>query len=208
VIAPRRLALGLALAALLALAGLFLGPFLYSAFIKPFALGAWYLLRVTALSLDQADLWAFLVLGLVIFLLLRLVSSSRQKPGEEAPFEMPNSALNDLECWRYMFSETPRDDREFVLVQRSLARLLVSVHAAKTRGEGGFELFDAFKQGRVPLPENIRSLVFGAGRRMPKGRFAAWLWRVSGRDALEYRRSLEDCLKFLETQLETPDERR
>jgi hypothetical protein len=201
----RRLAL-LLVAASLALAALAFGPFLLERVLGPLASGLWLLLRVFVLSVDQAQLWAFLLLGLLVLAIFRVLSPLMASPDarDDEARPDPNSALGDLEYWRYLFSETPRDTRELHLARRELIGLLCSAFASSDREGGDYGLFLDFKERRIALPGPLYGFLFEDGP--ARKRLTAWLRKITGRDRAEYRRAVEECIRFLEYHMERRDE--
>jgi hypothetical protein len=208
----RALALAL-LASGVVLAALLFGPAVLEGVIKPMAMGIWVLLRIFVLSVDQAKLWTFLTLFLFLFLFLflayraaRAMLDASPGPGAESAEPDKNATLGDIEYWKYMFAETPRDDREYGLAQRELAKLLLSAYASRERVVNDFALHNDFKSRKIPLPESVYSFVFDDGRIASRSRLRAWLRRVSGRDRVEYRRSIGQYLEFLNSYMEISDD--
>jgi hypothetical protein len=204
----RTLALAL-FASGLALVALLFGSAVLAGVLKPLAMGLWALVRIFVLSVDQIKLWTFLTIFLLLFFAYRAVSALMDSsPAEPTEYAAPDQSttLADMEYWRYMFAETPRDSREFGLVQRELAKLLLSAHATKERVVNDFTLYNDFKSRRIPLPESVYALIFQEGQIRAKTRFRAWLHRLSGRDRVEYRRAIERFLKYLESHMEIHDD--
>jgi hypothetical protein len=207
-----RVLLLLLAAAVMGLAWIAFGPIIRDVVLRPLSEALWYVLRVFVLSVDQALLWGFLLLGLGVFVALRL--AARLMARAEAPARAadaggasrdPNAALSDLKYWRYLLAETPRDARERSLAQRELARLLLSAYASAHRVEANFELYGDLREGRIALPGGLRPFLFGEESK--KGtKLQAWLRRVSGRDRADYRRSVEEYFDYLESVMEIRDD--
>ena len=204
----RKLTLAL-LASGIALAALLFGPEILEGFVRPAVMGIWMLLRVFILSVDQIKLWTFLMLVLFILVASRAALALMDSPPgqrEEAAAPDQNATLGDIEYWRYMFAETPRDDREYGLARREFARLLLSAYASKERLVNDFTLYERFKSREIPLPEGVYDLVFSDERGAPRTRIRTWLYRASGRNRIDYRRGLEQYLDFLKSYMEINDD--
>jgi hypothetical protein len=203
---------GLALAFLasgLALAALLFGPEILEGVVKPLAIGLWMLFRIFVLSVDQIKLWTFLLLALFTIFAFRAalaLTAGSQGPRAEETAPDRNSTLGDVEYWRYMFAETPRDDREYGLARREFAKLLLSTYASKERLVNDFTLYERFKSREIPLPEGVYDFVFSEGRAAPGTRMQAWLRRVSGHDRIDYQRKLGQYLEFLKSYMEISDD--
>jgi hypothetical protein len=204
----RKLRLAL-LASGIALAALLFGPAILEGVIKPAAVGIWMLIRVLVLSVDQIKIWTFLMLALIILFAFRAalaLMDGPQEPRTEETAPDQNATLGDVEYWRYMFAETPRDDREYGLARREFAKLLLSAYASKERLVNDFTLYERFKSREIPLPEGVYDLVFSEERAASRTRIGTWLRRVSGRDRIDYRRELEHYLEFLKSYMEISDD--
>ncbi len=212
--ANRVLAL-LLIGALLALAAILFGPFLSVVVLAPLAGQLWGFLRIFILCLNQEELWSYVVLALFVFLCYRLLRALAAASPELAPERGgrdANTALGELEYWRYMFAKPPRDERERVLCRRELARLLVSAYSTSNRVEANFELLESFRSGRIALPETVHELLFGGAgdARTPRGarRLGVWLRRASGREGADYRKAIGEYLDFVAFQMEMVDDER
>lgn len=197
------------LASLLSLAAVLLGPALMGFVFRPLGEGLWALARVLVLSVDQAKLWTFLIVVLALALAYRaarVLLDAPQGTGAETPGSDRNAALGSVEYWRYMFAETPRDDRERGLARRELARLLLSAYASKERVVNDFALYERFVSREIPLPSSVHDFLFAETRSEPQPGLRAWLRRASGRDRAGYRRSVEQYLEYLEAYMEVGDE--
>jgi hypothetical protein len=153
---------------------------------------AYRVLARLALSINQEELWAYLILGLAVLLFVRvIVSLPRARAEAEAP--EANSAQGELEYWRYMFAEAPIDERERALVGRELAKLLLQAYSSKDRAASDAEIYEAFRTGSIAMPKAVHALLFGRDEKEKK---KAKLKRR------EYRKAVEEYLDFIESQME------
>lgn len=207
-IEPGRALVAAIIASGAALAAIFFGPVLLESVIKPVATGLWILVRVLVLSVDQIKLWTFLIVALFFFLAYRAARAlldAPVKPGTEPTAPDENATLDSLEYWRYLFTQTPRDDREYSLTRRELARLLLSAYASKERVVNDYTLYADFKSRKILLPDGVYAFVFG-DEGAPRTKFSAWLRRASGRDRIDYSRGIERYLEFLTSYMEIRDD--
>jgi hypothetical protein len=147
--------------------------------------------------INQEELWAYVLLALGVLLIVRvIVSLPRARAETEGP--EPNSAQGELEYWRYMFAEAPIDARERSLVGRELAKLLLQAYSSKDRAASDAEIYEAFRTGRIAMPEAVHALLFG--------RDEEEIPRRARRRRHEYRKSVEEYLDFIESNLEISDD--
>jgi hypothetical protein len=193
----------------LALAAILFGRAIFAGFVVPMASGIWALLRIFVLSVDQIQLWAFLIISLFLLFVLRaaLALMDFSPVTEEEPAEPDeNAALGSVKYWRYMFAEVPRSARELALARREFAKLLLSAYAAKERVMNDFLLYSDFKSRKIPLPDGIYDFAFADGPPTRWSRLGSWLRRASGADRVEYQRAVEEFLDFIKSYMEISDE--
>lgn len=189
-----------------------LGPYILRAFLAPLAGGTWFLARAIVLSVDQAALWSFLLLCCGILLACRLLGAAvASAPAAKPEAEEPNSALSDLESWRYLFAEAPREPRERAFARRELSALLCAAYAARFGVRNDYRLYSGFRDGDIPLPGAARAFLFAEedaeAARRPARRAASWLRRASGREREDYHRAVEELLDYIDGGMETSDGR-
>lgn len=205
-----------ALFLIILLAGLLFWPFIFNEIISPIALVVWILLRVFVLSIDQRFYWAIIIL-VSAFLLLRRLLSSLQAPMQSADFEGPNVTIKSIRHWYSLLAVSPRNAYDDRTIKKELAQLLLLLFATKKRTAADYRLYDALRQGEIPLPEHIHTFLFPgeppeAGR--PIKRFLQsirrtpkkWLRRWTGREKAEYHQMIDEVLGFVEASLEIKDD--
>ena len=193
-------------ALLLGLALLFWSD-VFSGFLEPSARAVWLLLRLSILSVDQALLWALGILVAVLFLVIRLAQSlgTDQTPAAPPEDRLPREA----ERWVSLFDSLTPEVRFDRTLQRELVWTLVSVYTLKHRIPAGFEVADAFRQRRLPLPESVYGLLFEGPppwRPFPWSLFSLPLVpRSRAHRQATARRNLNLVLTYLEQTLEAHD---
>jgi hypothetical protein len=210
-------------AALLVLLGGFFRRELVDYLIAPFALALWWLLRITVLAIHQEIYWVMLLLLIGFVAARRLVRwgiSGQDSPGVE-PQPASNKTLDRVLFWeRQLQAEIPGISIPGTS-RRELKWLLVSIIGSERRRMVPFQIDEALRQRGIPLPDSIYAFLYGDGEPAPRPGFAQdpigflvalgqsirhaparLLRRRSGREAADYRRSVEDVLALMETMLE------
>jgi hypothetical protein len=209
--ASKRLALGLLIAAILLFVGLLFWPFLVRNIIQPLALVAWLLLRILVLSLHQKYFW-YAAIAVALLVLFRLLP--RMQP--DAPSDAylgKNSTIINIEYWRSLFIYNGQTVQEEKTLKRELTHLLASLYASKQSTADDFRIHEALKQGRLPLPENLHTLLFtqeppAAGGTLQKlsrsirKTAREWIRQWTGQEKAEHYQMIEQALTFMETSLE------
>jgi hypothetical protein len=193
----------------LALAAILFGRAIFAGFVVPMASGIWALLRIFVLSVDQIQLWTFMLIALFLLFALRAALALMDyspETQEESGEPDENAVLGSVKYWRYMFAEVPRSPRELALARREFAKLLLSSYAAKERVMNDFSLYGDFKSRRIPLPDGIYDFAFADEPPSRGSRLRSWLRRASGADRVEYHRAVEEFLDFIKSYMEISDE--
>ena len=153
----RLLVVGAVLILLMGLAGVFWTE-VYGGFLEPVARAGWLLLRLTVLSVDQGVLWALGVFVAVMVLVVRVA----QNLGTEQSVTPRSSSMLPAEVarWESLLVSGASDGRFDTALQRDLVWTLVSLYTLKHRIPVGFEVADRFRQGTLPLPPEVRRLLF------------------------------------------------
>ncbi len=169
--------------------------------LKPAALAAWLALRSTILRLDQGIIWWAVVALCAVILLLRLSKPAHQPAAEKS--ETADYFTRRLAYWRSHFLGRPHDPFNRDRLASKLRVMIVTLYAAGKRVAVTFELTDAFREGKIRLPENIHAFLFSPPppRGFPHSLYRFWD-RVSGREEREYRQRLDECLAYIHHQLE------
>lgn len=196
--------------------GLVFWPFILTEIIRPISIVAWLLLRVSVLAIDQKFYWGALIF-VMVFCLYRLLP-----PGQPATYpevsESSNATLRAIDYWRNIFFLTGHENYGSQNLKRELIRLVIAHYATKQRTTVNFEIYEALQSRELPLPEHIYSYLFAAEPqntdRSLKARLQTlanapqkWLRSVSGQEAAEHKRMINEVLVFLETALEIKNDK-
>ncbi len=178
--------------------------------LQPITLVLWLLLRIFVLSIDQQYYWWGLILILVV-LMVRLIP--REQPViENVEANRLNETLNSIEHWRSLY--IPNETNAYgKFLEREYLHMLVTMYSAKLRTAPDFKLYDALRQGEIPIPENIRGYLYAElprrddwSLRMTIKAIRDWpgkiLRRATGRDIAAHYQRIEDVLAFFESSLE------
>jgi hypothetical protein len=178
--------------------------FIQKEIFKPLALAFWLMLRVFVLSIDQAVLW-WLMIGIIIIVFI--FNLNLIKPPEEyQDIGLSSFHIHKYEIWESYFQIENHDLYKKDKLKKELARILVFVYATGKRLPVDYRLFDAFKNREINLPENIYSFLFTAEKKKSFFNLRNIYNKLSGREAGEYKRNLEECLIFLENFMEIHNE--
>ena len=210
-------------AALLVLLGGFFRRELLDYLIAPVAFTLWWLLRITVLAIDQEIYWAMLLLLIGLVAARRLVrwGMSGQDSVVIEPQRASNRTLDRVLFWeRQLQAEIPGTSAPGNS-RRELKWLLVSIIGSERRRMLPFQIDDALRQRAIPLPDSIYAFLYGDAAPAPRPGFAEdpigflvalahsirhaparLLRRWSGREAADFRRSVEEILALMETTLE------
>jgi hypothetical protein len=212
-VARRRLAALLLLAAVAAGGAALAWPWLLATVVAPLSLLAWLLLRLFVLSVDQWVWWLALTCAVPALLLLSL-----RRPPARAAVEGPGlpAPASPLEGWRQVLAQELRGVRERRLVGwDGLAQLLVALAALERRVPPDYQVHEALRSGRLPLPPAVHAFAFPPAP-PPPARLPARLLsrlrraprralrRLGGRDLRERRAAIAAVLAYLEDSLELP----
>jgi hypothetical protein len=191
--------------------GLVFWPFILTEIIRPISIVVWLLLRVSVLAIDQKYYWGALIF-VMMFCLYRLLP-----PGQPATYpefsESSNATLKSIGYWRNIFFLTGHENYDSQNLKRELIRLVITHYATKQSTTANFEIYEALQRKELPLPEQLHAYLFtvepqSSGRSL-KERLQTlanapqkWLRSVSGQEAAEHKRMINEVLVFLETALE------
>lgn len=198
------------------LVGMLFWPFILREIIQPVALVVWVLLRIFVLSLDQQYYWATIIVVAAFFLFRRILPPA-QATVQYHELQNSNATLGNLGYWHSLFALSAGNVQDDKALKKELAHLLLLLYATKKRTAADFRLYDALRQGEIPLPEHIRAFVFP--QEPPKSRQSLkrfllsipklppqWMRRWTGREAAEHYQLIDEVLGFIETSLEIKDD--
>ncbi len=196
--------------------GLLFWPFVLNEIIAPTSLASWVLLRVFVLSVDQKYYWGASIFIIAVFVFPRLLPPSRPTLQAENVQHL-NATMVTLDYWRSLFHLIDRRAQDEGMLEKGLARLLLSHYATQQHTVADFRLYDALQQGKLSLPEPIYAFLFPKEpqpvghplmikiRRLAQSIRNAprqWMRRWTGQETAERYRMVDEILRFVETSLE------
>jgi hypothetical protein len=206
----RRAALIVLLLGLALLLGFFLRGFLLEVVVKPVALVVWLFGR-TVQSVHQLAYWGILIGSAAIYALLRLAPELADSP--PAPPSESNVTLDQIEQWRALIPLSADEIGKPGILKHNLGRMLAAIFTSRQTEAVHWEIDEALRSRRIPLPDGVHAFLFPAGppeeesslrrnwralRRAP----GQWIRRLTGRDTAEYYRSIEEVLAYMEYSME------
>jgi hypothetical protein len=199
------------------LVGMLFWPFILNEIIRPTSLVIWLLLRLFVLSIDQKYYWGAAIFVIVVFLYRFLLQDQPVVRSEDSPEE--NATIKTVGYWRTLFTLINQDVQDEKSLKRELIRLLLSLYATKHRTSADFGLYEALRQGEIPLPEHIHAFLFleepqETGRSIKKlvhsleKTLREWKRRLTGQKTAEHYQNIEEVLSFMEKALEMKNDDR
>ncbi len=208
----RRLGLAILLCGTALACAVLAWPWLRANLIVPLALVLWLLLRVMVLPVHQAVYWIALVCAVPVLLWTML---RRRAFIAAAPLPAARTAhAHPVESWRWLVEQTAGGARALPIVGWSgFVQLVVSLEALERRVPPDYQLHDALRAGKLPLPPEVHAVLFPpapAPPGRPAARLRRWLGqaprsalrRLTGRDRADRMRSMSRLLSYLEDSLE------
>jgi hypothetical protein len=211
------------IAVILLLLGLIFRQFVMDDIIMPVALVFWLLLRIFVLSIDQSIYWGVAILLAVVYVFYRVFQGQSGEQLVDMPD--PNPILNNLEIWQTSIMLTSHQGGEKNFLKQKIASLLVSMYLSLHPNSANYQIYDALRQGQIPLPESVQAFLFKQELEEPrpslfKDPVAAivsffrsihrgvqnWNRQRTGRDRTEYYQAIEEVLEFMENSLEMKDD--
>ena len=208
----RRTSLIIILLGLSLLLGILFHSFILDNIIKPVALALWVFRRIL-LSVNQKIYWGLLIFSALMAVFIRLTKSL--SPDEELPLPPDsNATLKEINSWRTSIWLTGNEIDKFNILKQNLRWTLVSLYASNQPGKAQWEIYEAMKQQQISLPMPIYDFLFPSQSSDGKRSFrqilqiirrtpGKWARRWTGRDLVEYYRSIEALLTFMESLKET-----
>jgi hypothetical protein len=178
--------------------------------VTPLALVAWVAWR-TILSVDQKIYWGMLIFSAFFYVFHRLAVEPAIV--DKARPTVSNATLENVRYWRNSILFTSDEIEQPNLLKRSLGEVLARMYATQQNEAASFEIYDAFKRHQILLPENIYNFLFpdelsGSGRSIKKvlktilDTPRRYIRRWTRRDVVDYYRSIDDVLTFMEAFME------
>jgi hypothetical protein len=209
-----RTSLVILIAAVCLLAGFLLRAVIQEYLVAPLALLFWLMWRYFQ-SIDQAICWGALIIGIIFYAFYRLIN--RPQALEETPPEGFNASLETLAYWRMMVQLTDDEFDRPNMLKTELGKMLATIYTLRepASGSAGPEysvIYQALKNGQIPLPASIQQFLFPLQHRANRS-LEAWLQRAvalprrwmlhwTGRDRQEYLRTIAEVLAFMDSLME------
>jgi hypothetical protein len=184
--------------------------FLLENFLRPVALVLWLLVR-TVQSVDQQVYWYVLIASAVIYAFVRFSRELNDTPPDPPP--ETNVTLENINLWRVLIPFDTDPIGKSDILKQNLGKMLATIYTSRQSEAVHWEIDEALRLGRIPLPKSIYTFLFPADpsgddpslRRIPQKvlRVPETLARRwSGRDEAQYYRSIEEVLAFMESSME------
>jgi len=207
----RRVVLLFLIAAIVLFLGMLFWPFIVNNIIQPAALVVWLLLRILVLSIHQKYFWYALIF--VAFILLIRFLPREQPDIRSDAYPETNTAIVNIGYWRSLFIFYGQNVRDEKTLKRELTHLVTSLYASKQTTSSHWGIHEALQQGQIPLPENIRTILFSQEPPVSGGPLKTfflsvretlrrWIRQWTGQEKTEHYRMIDEVLNFLETSLE------
>ena len=183
---------------------IFYRDFILENILKQLALMLWFFLRVFVLSIDQVIIWYIIIfiIAFVLFIRFGLNTSENELYLER----IKNFYIEKFKSWESYFITDNYNLYNQKNLKLELIRMMVNLHAARKRISIDYHLFDAFKKKEIQIPENIHNFLYAENKKKFSINIFKIYNRISGREAGEYYRNLEECLLFLENFMEIKDD--
>lgn len=179
-------------------------------FVRPMAVVLMLVWRLI-LSVHQALYWGLLILAFSCVALYRLVKAA--VAAEENPPEPSETTLRSIGYWQASLLATGVDNWASLALKRELARILVAIYGSQQPDARLYDLREALRSKRIPLPPKIHAFLFPGEserterpwRRRLRHLVEAprrWARQWTGRDKAEYYQTVEETLAYMETLME------
>jgi hypothetical protein len=178
--------------------------------VTPLALVVWVAWR-TVLSVDQKIYWGMLIFSAFFYVFYRLAVEpavvDKTRPSGS------NATLENVRYWRNSILFTSDEIEQANLLKRSLGEMLARMYGTQQNEAASFEIYDGLKRHQIPLPEHIYNFLFpdessGSGLSIMKvlqtilDTPRIYIRRWTHRDVVEYYRSIDEVLTFMEAFME------
>jgi hypothetical protein len=203
---PRRSALVLLVLGLSLLLGFIFRGFLLDVVVKPIGLLLLLLWR-TVLSVDQRVYWGILIGFSIIYIFVRLARELTISPAATQPDS--NVTLDKINHWRLLVPLSADEAGKPNVLKDSLGKMLTAIFTSRQPEAVHWEVNEALRERRIPVPDSIYAFLFPAEPPEETSSFrrrlrvpGEWLRALTGRDAAEYYRSIEEVLAYMESAME------
>ena len=196
---------------LLVFVGLLFAPYVIEHILKPLSIAAWLFLRIFVLSISQYIYWGVFILIAFIWLVRRLMVRGA-KPVVLAD-TTPNDAVMNIEKWLHSIRLAGNYLEWRQQFKNELIQMLVALFSSRQQGLTYSEVFEPLRQRQIPLPDPVYDFLFAPQVKDTHLTFVQklrslpelprkWWRRRSGRETVEFHRSVDIVLNFMETMLE------
>ncbi len=209
-----RLSISLLLLGLLLCLGILFRSYLLEYLVQPVAILFMVLWRVIR-SVHQGVYWGLLSFSALTYASYQLFFRRLKKPPahEEPRPSGTNVTLENVRYWRTMILVTQDEIDKPNILKRELREMLASVLANKQPGSSTVEMYNALKQHKIRLPENIYAFLFSEGSPVPRRTIVQilrvlwqaplrWVGRGKSREVADYHRSIEQVIAYMESCME------
>jgi hypothetical protein len=200
------------------LIGMIFWPFIKNDIIIPSSIVVWLLLRVFILSIDQKYFWGAICF-IVSIIFYRHLLPPYKPIIDSGDFQNSNATIRNIGYWHSLFELVDQNNHNDKTIRFELASLLLALFASKQRKSADFHLYDSIKRGDIPIPERIHTYLFEEETlekrhsikdfvQKNRNMVQKWVHHLSGQDAAEQYKMIDEVLSFVETSLEMDNNER
>lgn len=211
----QRVALLILIFAVIVFLGFLFAPFVIEHILEPLSVAVWLFLRIFILSIDQGLYWAFLILIALFWLARRLVVRGSEPVAMAVA--APNDAVLNIEKWFNSITLAVNYPNWRDQLKSELIQMLIGLFFSRQQEVTFPEINDMLRQRQIPIPDPVYDFLFASQAKDQPLTFVQkirslpalprkWWRRWSGRDTIEFHRSVDIVLNFMETMLENPDD--
>ncbi len=185
--------------------GLIFSAWVVPNLVQPVSETAWLFLRVFFLTVDQGHYWELLLIGSVIWVVVRFARKKSPIPLENE--HVRNEALGNLRNWQEYLTYSSYDGNARDFTRDKLLRLLISHYDARQSSVGEEEIRRGLELGGVPLPASVYNYLFLSDTSRSAGPSIGntcrsvhhWYRRITGQAQAEYNRMIDELIEFLKS---------
>jgi len=193
--------------------GLMFAPYVIEHILKPLSVAAWLFLRIFVLSINQYIYWGAFILIAFIWLVRRLIVRGAEPV--VLSDTTPNDAVMNIEKWLHSITLGGNFLEWRQQFKNELIQMLVALFSSRQQGLTYSEVFESLRQRQIPLPDPVYDFLLAPQIKETRLTFVQimrslpdlprkWWHRRSGRETIEFHRSVDIVLNFMETMLENP----
>jgi hypothetical protein len=207
---PRRSALLILLLGTALILGFFFRDFILDNFVRPLSILVWLFGR-TVLSLDQMIYWILLIISIMLYAFFRNIRRSALSSSTPSPDS--NATLEKINHWRIMIPLTIDEIDAPNILKQNLGKMLTAIYMSRQPESVHWEVDEALRQRRIPIPESIYRFLFPAEPAEKAPSFLRMAQEIlqapgklsrrwSGRETAGYYRSIGEVLTYMESLME------